>query len=67
MSRPENPLYYRLDLQDTADSTGYIAAVPPRETTFEQGLSYLCRHLNASLPCRTTTGAGTAEPALAAV
>lgn len=48
MSRPENLLYYRLDLQETAASTGYFAAVPQKKTSLLEALAYLRRHPNDS-------------------
>ncbi len=44
MSLPEKSLPYRLDLQETAASTGYFAAIPQAATTIEDGLAYLRRH-----------------------
>jgi hypothetical protein len=42
------PIAYRLDLKETADSTGYFAAIPETSPTLEAGLTYLCRHPNDS-------------------
>lgn len=39
---------YRLSLQQTADSTGYFAALPDPEISMDEGLAYLIGHPNDS-------------------
>ncbi len=49
MSFTEKPIHYRLNLQNTADSTGFFAAVPDPHPTLEEGFSYLRQCPNDSL------------------
>ena len=48
MSRIVPEIEYRLELKETAASTGYFAVVPQTADAFEMGLAYLRRHPNDS-------------------
>jgi ribosomal protein S12 methylthiotransferase accessory factor len=44
MSGLKKPIPYRLDLGETADSTGYFKAIPEGTPSFSDCLDYLCQH-----------------------
>lgn len=46
MGLAEKPIHYRIELKETAASTGYFSAVPHDRPTLETGLAYLRRHPN---------------------